>query len=168
MSSFLMAASASAVALAATEVADKSKKGRGVFEAFWQWLRSLLQPGGLLSKLKRALCSERRLIEASSLLPEVTPDLARDPAFGDFCLYNTVAQGQRHPVDRRVFRQRKNIAPLQPVCSRVDEMLFYHCSGHDTADGDIDLGCDQRRWRIIPRIDGTEPVSYTHLRAHET
>ena len=72
--------SASAVALAATEVADKSKKGRGVFEAFWQWLRSLLQPGGLLSKLKRALCRERRLIEASSLLPEGTPDWARDPA----------------------------------------------------------------------------------------
>ena len=72
--------SASAVALAATEVADKSKKGRGVFEAFWQWLRSLLQPGGLLAKLKRALCRERRLIEASSLLPEGTPDWARDPA----------------------------------------------------------------------------------------
>ena len=72
--------SASAVALAATEVADKSKKGRGVFEAFWQWLRSPLQPGGLLAKLKRALCRERRLIEASSLLPEGTPDWARDPA----------------------------------------------------------------------------------------
>ena len=93
---------------------------------------------------------------APALLPCGVVDLARDPAFGDFCLYNTVAHGQRHPVDRRVFRQRKDIAPLQPVCSRIDEMLLYHRSGHDTADGDIDLGCHQRRWRIIPRIDGTE------------
>ena len=110
--------------------------------------------GDLVGKHVRTVLFDERRVAALRLRGFV--DLARGPAFGDFCLYNPVAHGQRHPVDRRVFRQRKDIAPLQPVCSRIDEMLLYHCSGHDTADGDIDLGRDQRRWRVIPRIDGTE------------
>ncbi len=82
--------------------------------------------------------------------------LARRLAFADFGDDFPPGAFQRHTVDRGIFRQGKEIAPLKPVFRRVEEFLRDPDPGYRAADRDIDLGAEERGGNMFPGGYGFE------------